>query len=68
VGLSKINSTSPFEQLPYELFMVISEHPRIACLVTLPSVSARARGLVQGLPEVLRVQQNIYAARALGRM
>jgi hypothetical protein len=46
VGLSKINSTSPFKQLPYGLFMVISEHPRIACLVTLPSVSARARGLV----------------------
>jgi hypothetical protein len=52
VGLSKRNSTSPFEQLPYELFVAISEHLDIASLVTLASVSVRARGLVQGLPGV----------------
>ena len=57
-----------FEQLPCELSALIMEHLDISSLVAMASVSLRIRRLVQGLPAVKKIQQNVYAARAVSRM
>ncbi|ERF70576.1 hypothetical protein EPUS_07873 [Endocarpon pusillum Z07020] len=57
-----------FERLPLELTTLIMEYLDISSLVAMASVNLRMRKLVQELPAVKKIQQNVYAARAVNRM
>ncbi|KAF7510631.1 hypothetical protein GJ744_006243 [Endocarpon pusillum] len=57
-----------FERLPCELTTLIMEYLDISSLVAMALVNLGIRKLVQELPAVKKIQQNVYAARAVNRM
>jgi hypothetical protein len=64
----QIAGESLFEKLPLELIVQVFEQLDISSLVSIASTNLRVRGFVQGLPDLQKIQQNLYASRAISRM
>lgn len=65
---SPLMPLSSFERLPSELSTLTMEYLDISSLIAMASVNHRIRKHVQELPAVKKIQQNVYAARAVNRM
>jgi hypothetical protein len=66
--LGRSTKRSRLEALPYEIPLCILELLHISSLVAAASVNTYVQNSVQGLPDLKKVQQSIYSARALSRM
>lgn len=65
---TRATPSSRFEQVPYEMMLSVLELLDISSLVTLASVNTYVRTLIQRLPDIVKIQQSIYSARAISRM